>query len=192
MRYSFQPLAVVVGFMLCFAASAQAEDLKQIIKKNPGRSVEWIAEAGKVSRDEAVQALVAAYRVPVSPDKFDEVWSKLTTWENPLLITIAAGSVIEVHSKIPKGNYAQGFFNLEDGQALSGHFKPENIKQIYIIEEPSREGGVARQVAFFDAEGKRAFGVFVDRVTSGGEHFAGTLAQFKELQTFYKAQLPVK
>lgn len=188
MQYLIRPLIVLVGFVYA-VSSAHAQDLKDVIKKNPGQSVEWIATTAKVSPEEATKALVAAYRIPVPGAKFEEVWTKLSTWENPLLITIVAGSVIEVHSKIPKGAFAQGFYNLEDGQALTGHFKPENIKQIYIIEEPSREGGVARQVAFFDAEGKRAFGVFVDRKQSGGEHYPGTLAQFKEMQEFYKAQL---
>ncbi|MBL8628409.1 MAG: hypothetical protein JNM81_02195 [Rhodospirillaceae bacterium] len=194
MRHRFASFGLLLTFVLCVAAAprADAQSLAETIKKNPGRSPEWIAETAKVSRDEAVKALVAGYRIPVDGGKFDEVWTKLTTWENPLLITIVAGSVIEVHSKIPKGKYDQGFFNLEDGASLTGHFKPENIKMIYIIEEPSREGGVARQVAFYDADAKRVFGIFVDRKESGGEHYPGTLAQFKELQEFYRKQVAGK
>ncbi|MBL8642396.1 MAG: hypothetical protein JNK21_00570 [Rhodospirillaceae bacterium] len=190
MRHYLKLILLLAVVALCpgVMGNAYAQDLKDIIKKNPGRSPEWIAETAKQPVAEVVKQLVAGYRVPIAPSKFDEVWLKLTTWENPLLITIVAGTVIEVHSKIPKGSYAQGFFNLEDGAPLTGHFRPDNIKAIYVIEEPSREGGVARQVAFFDAEGKRVFGIFVDRKESGGEHYPGTLAQFKELQAFYSKQ----
>ena len=194
MRTYLKPL---IGFMALIlwagaAASVTAQDIASVIKKNPGRSPEWLAETAKSSVDDVVKALVANYRIPIAANKFDEVWERLTTWENPLLITIVGGSVIEVHSKLPKGSYDQGFFNLEHTASLTGHFKPENIKAIYIIEEPSREGGVARQVAFYDADGKRIFGIFVDRTESGGEHYPGTLAQFKEMQDFYKTKLALK
>ncbi len=45
---------------------------------------------------------------------------------------------------------------------------------------------MSRQVAFYDENGKRAFGVFVNRLESGGAHHEGTLAQFKEMQEFYR------
>lgn len=194
MQQALRAFTLVFGLMLgaAIVTGAQAQSLPEIIKKNPGRSPEWLAETSKSSVDDVVKALVANYRIPISPSKFDEVWTRLTTWENPLLIAIVAGNVIEVHSKLPKGSYAQGFFNLEHTASLTGHFKPESIKAIYIVEEPSREGGVSRQVAFYDEEGKRIFGIFVDRNESGGEHYPGTLAQFKEMQAFYQKQVAAK
>ena len=62
------------------------------------------------------------------------------------------------------------------------------LEAIYIIEEPSREGGVARQVAFYDKGGKRIFGIFVNRLASGGEHDPATLVQFQAMNEYYKAQ----
>jgi putative heme utilization carrier protein HutX len=184
MRNLFLSLCLVIAV----TGTASAQSLAEIIKKNPGRSPEWIAETAKQPLAEVTKQLVAGYRVPISPAKFDEVWLKLTEWENPLLITIVGGSVIEVHSKIPKGSYDQGFFNLEHTAQLTGHFKVENIKAIYMVEEPSRGGDVQRQVAFYDADGKRIFGVFVDRNESGGKHYPGTLKQYQAMMEHYKAE----
>jgi heme iron utilization protein len=169
-------------------AIAQPVALAEAVKKNPGRSVEWLMETTGAPKDKVVAELIANYRVPVAAEKFDEVWSKLTEWENPLFITIVAGTVVEVHSRIPKGSYGQGFFNLDSTDGLSGHLQPKNIAAIQIIEEPSREGGVARQVAFFDKDGKRVFGIFVNRNVSGGQHDPKTLEQFQAMNAFYKSQ----
>jgi heme iron utilization protein len=181
----------LIGAMLILPAVARAQTLSldEAMKKHAGHSVEWLVEATSESKDAVTAALLAKYRVPIDADKFDEVWDKLTTWENPLFITIVAGTVIEVHSKIPKGSYGQGFYNLNSMDGLSGHFQPKNIEAIYVIEEPSREGGVSRQVAFFDKDGNRVFGIFVNRLASGGEHDPATLVQFQELNAYYKAQV---
>lgn len=162
--------------------------IEEAIKEHGGKSPEWIAEATGMSVQEVVAGSLEKYRVPIAAGKFDEVWAKLTEWENPLFITIVGGTVVEVHSTIPMGEYGQGFYNLNATTGLSGHVQPDNIKAIYVVEEASRGGGVSRQVAFYDEEGKRIFGIFVDRDESGGEHYPGTLAQFEEMRDFYKAQ----
>lgn len=186
MRVLSKLMAVCAVVSVAWGGVAQAADLEDVIKENRGRTPEWIAEQAGVSVDEAVQALVANYHIPISAGKFDEVWERLATWENPLFITIVAGTVIEVHSKIPVGEYGQGFYNLNSMDGLSGHFQPNNIKAIYIIEEPSREGGVSRQVAFFDENGDRVFGIFVNRLASGGEHDPRTLEQFQAMKEDYR------
>ena len=188
MRMTFTTLAITALLALPLSAMAQDMSLEEAIKKHSGHSVEWLSDATGKSEDEVTAALLAAYRVPIDADKFDEVWEKLTKWENPLFITIVSGTVIEVHSKIPMGDYAQGFYNLNSTDGLSGHLQPKNMGAIYIIEEPSREGGVSRQVAFYDKDGKRIFGIFVNRLASGGEHDEVTLAQFQAMNTYYKAQ----
>lgn len=188
MRTLFASLSLFAVLALSFSATAQDLSLEEAVKKHGGRSVEWLSEATGVSEDEVTAALLANYRVPIDADKFDEVWAKLTEWENPLFITIVSGTVIEVHSKIPMGEYAQGFYNLNSMNGLSGHLQPKNMGAIYIIEEPSREGGVSRQVAFYDKDGKRIFGIFVNRLASGGEHDAATLAQFQAMNAYYKEQ----
>ncbi len=185
---SFASFSMLVFLVLPFSANAQTMSLEEAIKKHGGHSVEWLSEATGASEEDVTAALLANYRVPIDADKFDEVWEKLTEWENPLFITIVAGTVIEVHSKIPKGEYSQGFYNLNSMDGLSGHFQPKNMEAIYIIEEPSREGGVSRQVAFYDKDGKRIFGIFVNRLASGGEHDAATLAQFQAMNAYYKEQ----
>ena len=179
-------LATIVFLTSLIITSASADTIAETIKANPGLSPEKIAETAGASVDDVVTELVAQYRVPISVDRFDEVWAKLTEWESPLFITIVAGSVIEVNSRIASGSYDVGFFNLEDSYPLSGHYQPENMGAIYVIESPSREGGVARQVAFFDEEGNRIFGIFVNRVVETGEHHPETLAKFKEMQTYYQ------
>ncbi|MDX2141929.1 MAG: ChuX/HutX family heme-like substrate-binding protein [Rhodospirillaceae bacterium] len=186
---SFTSLALAALLILpANGANAQSMSLPEAVKKNPGRSVEWLMEATGAPEEKVVAELIANSRVPVSPDKFDEVWNKLTEWEKPLFITIVAGTVVEVHSRIPKGSYGQGFFNLDSTDGLSGHFQPKNVAAIQIIEEPSREGGVARQVAFFDKDGKRIFGIFVNRDVSGGQHDPKTLEQFQAMNAYYKTQ----
>ncbi|MBT5566839.1 MAG: hypothetical protein HOH20_07720 [Rhodospirillaceae bacterium] len=188
MRNTLKTLMISAMLVLPVGAHAQSMSLDDAMKKHKGHSVEWIAEATGESETDVTTALLANYRVPIDADEFDEVWEKLTEWENPLFITIVAGTVIEVHSKIPMGSYSQGFYNLNSMDGLSGHFQPKNMEAIYIIEEPSREGGVARQVAFYDKGGKRIFGIFVNRLASGGEHDPATLVQFQAMNEYYKAQ----
>ncbi len=169
-------------------ANSQSLTMEEAIEEHGGKSTEWLAEATGSSVADVVAASVEKHRVPVGADKFDEVWAKLTEWENPLFITIVAGTVVEVHSPIPMGEYGQGFYNLNSTTGLSGHVQPDNVKAIYVVEEASRGGGVSRQVAFYDEDGNRIFGIFVDRDESGGEHYPETLAQFEEMRDFYKAQ----
>ncbi len=179
-------MAIVVLIMSASLVGAQPMTLEGAIKKHGGKSPEWLAQATGASVDDVIKASVEKYRIPISADKFDEVWAKLTEWENPLFIMIVAGTVAEVHSRIPMGTYGQGFYNLNATEGLSGHFQPDNIEAIYIVEEASRGGGISRQVAFYDENGDRIFGIFVDRMESGGQHYPGTLAKFEEMRDLYR------
>lgn len=179
---------VVLTISASLAGGAKSMTLEEAIKKHGGQSPEWLAQATGASVDDVIKASVEKYRIPISADKFDEVWAKLTEWDNPLFIMIVAGTVVEVHSKIPMGTYGQGFYNLNATEGLSGHFQPDNIEAIYIVEEASRGGGISRQVAFYDENGDRIFGIFVDRMESGGQHYPGTLVKFEDMRDFYRTR----
>ena len=71
-------VAAIVAAVMFVAPQASADDIDTAIKQNPGRSPAWLAEQTGLSEDAVVEALVGKYRIPVSPDKFDEVWAKET------------------------------------------------------------------------------------------------------------------
>ena len=131
-----------------------------------------------------MHALPVESRVPVQVEEFEKLWSKLTQWDDALLIAFTAGSVFEMSGPLPRGQFGRDYFDLEEnGNAYGGHVMVDNLSAIYLLSTEG-ENGEIHQVAFFDPGGRRVFGVYVprnkDRSLKSQPHF-----QFLRLKQDY-------
>lgn len=79
-------------------------------------------------------------------------------------MVIKSGQVFEVHGPVHKGEPSQKskFFNLDsEGPGASGHLRPDLVRSIYALSLPGKDGASILGVAFFDASGESAFGVYM-------------------------------
>ena len=136
-----------------------AKALSESAQKRPGQ----IAKDLNITEAAVVHALPVESRVPVQVEEFESLWSKLTQWDDALLIAFSAGSVFEMFGPLPRGQFLRGYLDLDkNGNAYGGHVKVDNLSAIYLLSTEG-ENGAVHQVAFFDREGRRVFGVYVPR-----------------------------
>lgn len=112
---------------------------------------------------------------------FPTVWNSLIEWQKATLIVIKGGHVFEVHGPVHKGEPSQKskFFNLDsEGAGASGHLRPDLVRSMYALSLPRKDGGSILGVAFYDASGDSAFGVYIPG--EGGPVSDAAKAQFKK------------
>ncbi|MEM8954219.1 MAG: heme utilization cystosolic carrier protein HutX [Verrucomicrobiota bacterium] len=149
------------------------------INENPDTLPRIMAEEHNVSEAAVVEALPDGMSLRIEPSAFEELWADLTTWENPLLIVIASGSVFEIPGPLGPGEFGRGYYNIDaEENAWGGHLKPDQLGAIYLIQKPFR-GNDTWQCAFYDKEGSRVFSIYVGR--EGDEPHGPTLEAFDAL-----------
>ncbi|MEM7148038.1 MAG: heme utilization cystosolic carrier protein HutX [Verrucomicrobiota bacterium] len=159
--------------------SDQRSAVANAIKEDPGTLPRVIAEEHNVSEAAVVEALPDDMSLRIEPENFEAVWADLATWEKPLLIVIASGSVFEVPGPLGTGDFGRGYYNIDaEANAWGGHLKPDNLGAIYLIQKPFR-GSDTWQAAFYDKEGARVFSLYVGR--EGDDPHGPTLEAFEKL-----------
>jgi putative heme iron utilization protein len=135
----------------------------------------------KLPEEIIASALPPDRALGVAGTHFPTVWSSLVEWEKATLIMIKSGQVLEVHGPVHKGEPSQKskFFNLDsEGAGASGHLRPDLVRSIYALSLPGKDGGSILGVAFYDASGDSAFGVYIPG--EGGPVSDTSRAQFKK------------
>lgn len=135
----------------------------------------------KLAEEIIASALPPDRAVGVAGSHFATVWSSLIAWDKATLVVIKSGHVFEVHGPVHKGEPSQKsrFFNLDsEGPGASGHLRPDLVRSIYALALPGKDGGSILGVAFFDATGESAFGVYMPG--EGGPVSDAGKAQFKK------------
>ena len=122
-----------------------------------------LAESLGVSGGSVIEALPETMRVAIGVDQFDSVWKRLREWEKVLTVVKMLGSVFEFRAPLRGGTYGRGFFNIDERDlALEGHFRPDNLAAIYLLNKPFR-GRDTCQCAFYHRQGNRVLTVYVGR-----------------------------
>jgi putative heme iron utilization protein len=135
----------------------------------------------KLPEETIASALPLDRALGVAGAHFPAVWNSLVEWEKATLLVIKSGHVFEVHGPVHKGEPSQKskFFNLDsEGPGASGHLRPDLVRSIYAISLPGKDGGSILGVAFYDASGDSAFGVYIPG--EGGPVSDAGKAQFKK------------
>ncbi len=106
----------------------------------------------------------------------------LATWQNTTTIILHGGCVFEFKGVFPKGDIAEGFYNLRSsGNGFEGHI---NLKAIARISFQSRahRGRESHAFVFEDAQEAVIFKVFLGR-DKQGELITEQLSTFKTIQS---------
>lgn len=118
----------------------------------------------KLAEEIIASALPPDRALGVDGAHFATVWNTLLDWEKATLVVIKGGHVFEVNGPVHKGEPSKKskFFNLDsEGAGASGHLRPDLVRSIYAIALPGKDGGSIMGVAFFDASGESAFGIYL-------------------------------
>jgi hypothetical protein len=94
---------------------------------------------------------------------FTSVWQAMTQWEKVTLITHTPGMVLEVRGRIPPGEFAHGYFNINaPDNPIAGHIKAEEIQSICLVSKPFM-GLESHSVRFYRKSGTLLFAVYAGR-----------------------------
>lgn len=105
-------------------------------------------------------------------------WGTLTT------IILHAGSVFEFKGEFPKGDIAQGYYNLNsEGKGFEGHIKLDSIDNIQLQKKQHR--GRDSYVIVFNNDKETIFKVFLGR-DQDGNIYPQQLERFQSLQAQYR------
>lgn len=111
----------------------------------------------------------------------------ISTWGNTTTIIIHGGCVFEFKGHFPKGELAEGFYNLkgeknsEGHSGFEGHLKLDNVHSIQ-LQSKNHRGRESHAFVFCDSHGEAIFKIFLGR-DSQGELLPDQLTQFKAIQS---------
>ena len=93
----------------------------------------------------------------------------ISLWQNTTTIILLGGSVFEFKGVFPKGQLAQGFYNLKGESGFVGHFNLKNIANIGFQSKLHR-GQESHAFVFQNSSGECIFKIFVGRDAGGQLH----------------------
>ena len=143
-------------------APDRRERALKALSEKPDGVVESIAAGADVTAAEILAVLPEGSAVIAGKERFDEIWSELTTWGVVLFLVHTEDVVAEIDGILPAGSESHGWFNIHGDSPIGGHIKASNCAAIYIVDRqlPSRR---VCSVQFFNGAGEVMFKVFVRR-----------------------------
>jgi putative heme iron utilization protein len=172
------------------ATPDQAKAVRDLYATTPHRQTFMAAAELQVPESVITSGLPPDMAVGVAGSEFQKVWASLGEWELATTLLRQGPHVFEVVSRVPAGKMSDRpgskFFNLEDGAALKGHLRPDQVAAIYAVKLVGSEGPL-RAVLFLDQSGASAFGVFTGE---GGNQPPAVAAQFEKTWALLKTLAP--
>ena len=112
-----------------------------------------------------------------------ELLQTVSEWENTTTIILHGGSVFEFKGVFPRGELAQGFYNLKGSSGFEGHLNLDKVDRIY-FQSKSHRGRESHAFVFRDAQGSCIFKIFIGRDASGNL-YQTQKGQYLQLQQHY-------
>lgn len=95
-----------------------------------------------------------------------QLLQKISTWGNTTTIVLHGGCVFEFKGHFPKGEIAEGYYNLKGESGFEGHIKLDIISEI-ILQSKSHRGRESHAFVFIDKAGDVIFKIFLGRDEQG-------------------------
>ena len=166
------------------ATAAQAKQVQDYFTANPGTMPAIATRTLKLPDALIASALPQDKAYGTNGAGFIPVWESMMAWDNPVVIVIKSGSVLEIRGKIAKGTPSKvsSYFNVdESGLGLSGHLRPDLVTAIYAVDLPTRAANLPlRGILFFDVAGETVFGVYAAGEGEGQPAPPALVAQFEK------------
>jgi putative heme utilization carrier protein HutX len=132
------------------------------LAEKPDGVVEQIAAKAEVTPAEILAVLPEGAAVVVAADRWEPIWTDLTTWGEILMIVHTEDIVLEVEGRLPEGSEGHGWFNIHGDSPIGGHIRKERCVSIAFVDR-GFHGRRSCSVWFMNAEGRAMFKVFVRR-----------------------------
>ena len=146
----------------------------------PDGVVEAIAEKAGVTPAEIHEILPPGAAVLAPAERFADIWTELTAWDEVLFIVHTGDIVLEVVGRLPAGSEGHGWFNIHGDSPIGGHIRKDNCRSIAFVDRMFH-GRRSCSVWFMNADGKAMFKLFVRRGAEK-ELLADQLAKFEALR----------
>ena len=161
--------------------AADTAKIRAALAAKPDGVLEAIARQENVPLRAVLSELPAGEATFIPGEKFDDVWTELTSWGEILFIVHTKDIVLEAEGSLPAGTHGHGYFNVHGDSPIGGHIKASNCTEIWLIDRLFH-GRRSCSVQFFNGEGEAMFKVFVRR-DEARELLGEQLAKFEVLKT---------
>ena len=173
------------------ATAAQVKQVQDYYTANPGAMPAIATRTLKLPDALIASALPTDQAYGAAGAGFIPVWESMMAWDNPVVIVIKSGSVLEIRGKIAKGTPSKvsNYFNVdESGLGLSGHLRPDLVTAIYAVDLPTRAANLPlRGILFFDGAGDTVFGVYAAGEGEGQPAPPALVAQYEKTRALVKS-----
>ncbi|WP_300330271.1 heme utilization cystosolic carrier protein HutX [Fusobacterium sp.] len=143
------------------------EQIKNYLIENKNISLAKVSKDLGISFMEVLRQSPDEYSKSYPVEKIDELFEKLNSWEQVLMLVVTESFVLEIKDKFPKGKYGHGYLNFGDKESsIGGHLSVGNIKDIFIVND-IMFGRKSCSIKFFDTNEKEIFAVYVPRDEKG-------------------------
>jgi putative heme utilization carrier protein HutX len=105
---------------------------------------------------------------------------RISTWGNTTTIVLHGGSVFEFKGHFPKGEMAEGYYNLKGDTGFEGHLKLDSIDKI-LLQSRKHRGRESHAFVFADKAGDTVFKIFLGR-DEQGNLLASQLQEFETIK----------
>lgn len=120
-----------------FLTDKNRRAVRNTVTADPGILLDRLAATLGIPEAAAAELLDPGMCTPLPAGTFESVWQAMTQWEQVTLITHTPGAILEVRGRIPPGEVAHGYFNINDpDNPISGHIKAEEIHSICLVSKP--------------------------------------------------------
>nr|WP_044470965.1 heme utilization cystosolic carrier protein HutX [Mannheimia massilioguelmaensis] len=162
----------------------QRTELTSILANKNDHVLEMLAHKYDCSYEDILSCLPQNMAIPMDGERFVEIMQTIASWDEAVVfIAHTPDAVIEVTGKLPHGEIARGYYNMEhhENGGLHGHYRYVNCKTIYLVD---RHFMNKRTVAinFINKQGDAMFKIFASR-EENGELKASLVDKMKALFT---------
>ncbi len=170
------------------ATPVQARQVRAFYQENPGTMPVIAARRLDLPEVIVVSGLPSEQVAAIEGAAFTDVWSAMTRWNEAVFLIMKGENVFEILSPVGAATPSKTskYTNIAYEHPLRGHLRPDLYASIYVVALPTKEGGKARGVLFYDENGASVFGAFMS-----GEALKPTpndIATFDELMEMVEAR----
>jgi putative heme utilization carrier protein HutX len=158
--------------------------LRAQLAEKPSVVLEMFAAENGVSLQTVVECLPETSRV-FAPGEFAEaVMADMADWGVVTVLVHTHDVILECKGNLPTGKTARGYYNLDHGSPIGGHFRLDQCTAMAFVRRPFM-GSQSCSVSFFNRGGEAMFKVFVGR-DENRELIASQVERFTVLQDRFR------
>lgn len=162
------------------ANSTKLALLRAQLADKPSGVLEMLAAENGVSLQTVTECLPEASRSFAPGECAEAVMADMAEWGAVTVLVHTQDIILECKGTLPKGKTARGFYNLDHGSPIGGHFRLDQCVTLAFVRRPFM-GSDSCSVSFFNGRGEAMFKIFVGR-DDNRQLIASQVERFTALQ----------